>query len=288
MAEIAADRAGFGAHRDRLQSHPREGPQVGDEHPVVGAPRRGLVDVERIGILHQEFAAAHDAEARALLVAEFPLDVVEIERQAFVGFHVSAEDLGDHFLVGRPVQQFALVPVGDAQHFRAVGIVAAAFAPEVGELQRRHQQFERAGAVLLLAHDLLDLLQHPQAQRQPGIDAGRLLPHHARAQHQPMRHDLGLFRILFQDGQKEPRQSHGQHQEESVGTREASSETGSAAKTQGRAIRRKPLRLADFRLVSAGTTLTARLRRERVSRIASLPAVAPNAATSCRPTVPTS
>ena len=31
----------------------------------------------------------------------------------------------------------------------------------------------RAGAVLLLAHDLLDLLQHAQAQRQPGIDAGR-------------------------------------------------------------------------------------------------------------------
>jgi hypothetical protein len=42
----------------------------------------------------------------------------------------------------------------------------------------------RAGAVLLLAHDLLDLLQHPQAQRQPGIDAGRLLPDHAGAQHQ--------------------------------------------------------------------------------------------------------
>ena len=81
VAEIAADRAGLGAHRDRLQPHPREGAQVGDEHPVVGMPRRGLVDVERIGILHQEFAAAHHAEARAQLVAEFPLDVIEVERQ---------------------------------------------------------------------------------------------------------------------------------------------------------------------------------------------------------------
>ncbi len=165
--------------------------------------------------------------------------MVEIERQAFVRFDVGAENLGDHFLVGRPVKQFALVPVGDAQHLRAVGIVAAAFAPEVGELQCRHQHFQGAGAVLFLANDLLDLLQHPQTQRQPGIDARRLLPDHARAQHQPMRHDLGLFRILFKDGQKEPRQSHGYTQR--IGERlEASSETGLAAKTQGQ-DQEKPL-----------------------------------------------
>jgi hypothetical protein len=60
------------------------------------------------------------------------------------------------------------------------------------------------------AHDLLDLFQHPQPQRQPGVDARRFLPHHTRAQHQAMRHDLGLLGILFQDRQKEPRQSHGQ------------------------------------------------------------------------------
>ena len=82
MAEIAADRAGLGAHRDRLQSHAREGAQIGDIHPVVGTTRRVLVDVEGVGVLHQEFAAAHDAEARTHLVAEFPLNVVEIERQA--------------------------------------------------------------------------------------------------------------------------------------------------------------------------------------------------------------
>ena len=126
--------------------------------------------------------------------------------------HVGAEDLGDHFLVGRPVQHVALVAVLDAQHLLAVGVVAAAFAPEVGQLQRRHQHFDGAGAVLLLADDLLDLLQHPQAERQPGIDAGRLLPDHAGAQHQPMRDDLRLLRIFLQDGQKKPRQSHGSDQ----------------------------------------------------------------------------
>ena len=40
VAEVAADRAGIGAHRDRLQAHAREGAQIGDEHPVVGVRAR--------------------------------------------------------------------------------------------------------------------------------------------------------------------------------------------------------------------------------------------------------
>ena len=128
--------------------------------------------------------------------------MIEIERQAFVRFHVGAENLGDHFLVGRAEQQFALVPVGDAQHFRAIGIVAAAFAPQIRQLQRRHQEFDGAGAVLLFANDLLDLLQDPQAQRQPGIDARRLLPHHAGAQHQAMGDDLRLLGHLTKNRQE--------------------------------------------------------------------------------------
>ncbi len=80
--------------------------------------------------------------------------------------------------------------VGDAQHFRAIGVVAPALAPQIGKLQGRHQKLDGAGAVLLLADDLLDLAQHPQAERQPSIDAGGLLPHHAGAQHQAMGGDL--------------------------------------------------------------------------------------------------
>ena len=158
MTEVAADRPGFGAHRDRLQPHPREGAQVGDEHPVVGAPRRRLVEVETISILHQKLAAAHDAETGTLLVAEFPLDMIEIEREVLIGADVAPENPGDHFLVGRPIQQFALMPIGNPQHFRTVRIVAAALAPQIGQLQGRHQDLDGAGAVHLLAHHLLDLL----------------------------------------------------------------------------------------------------------------------------------
>ena len=157
--EIAADRTGFRNHRDRLQPHAREGAQVGDEHLVVGMPRAGLVEVEGIGVLHQEFAAAHQAEARAHLVAELPLDVIEVERKIAIGAHIGAEDVGDHLLVGRTIQHFTSMTVLDSQHFLAVSVVASALAPQLRALYRRHQKFDRAGSVLLLAHDVADLVR---------------------------------------------------------------------------------------------------------------------------------
>ena len=42
VAEIAADRAGVGAHRNGLQAHAGEGAQIGDEHPVIGVLGRRL------------------------------------------------------------------------------------------------------------------------------------------------------------------------------------------------------------------------------------------------------
>jgi hypothetical protein len=80
VGEVAADRPGVRPHGDRLDAHALEGAQVSDEHLVVGVPRAGLVEVEGIGVLHQELARAHHAEARAHLVAELPLDVVEVLR----------------------------------------------------------------------------------------------------------------------------------------------------------------------------------------------------------------
>ena len=186
-------------HRDRGQPHAREGAQIGDEHPVVGDARGGRVEIEGIGVLHQEFARAHDAEAGPHLVPELPLDVIEIARQILVGFHAGAENLGDHLLVGRAVEHLAVVAVADAQHLLAVGVVAAALAPQVGRLDGRHQHLDRARAILLLPDDPADLVENADAQRQPRIDAGRLLADHAGAQHQAVRDDLGLFGIVSRE-----------------------------------------------------------------------------------------
>ena len=129
MTQIAADRPGLGAHGDRLQSHAGKNPQIGDEHFIIGQPRGRLVDIEGVRIFHQEFAAAHDAESRPLLVAEFPLNVVEDFGQLPVASHIGAKDPGDHVLICRPIEQLAFVTVLDSQHFRPIGLIAASFPP---------------------------------------------------------------------------------------------------------------------------------------------------------------
>ena len=98
--------------------------------------------------------------------------------------------------------------VTDAQHLLAVILVAPALAPQLGGLDGRHQQFLRARRVLLFAHDALDVLQHAKARRQPGVDAGRGLPHQAGTQHQPVRGDLRFGGCLLQGRDQAAGQAH--------------------------------------------------------------------------------
>ena len=208
MRVVTADGARGGAHRNGFQAHAFIGAQVADHVAVVGMQGRVDIDVEIVAILHQEFAAPHHAEARAYLVAEFPLDVIQGQRQVLVAVHVGPEDVGDHLFVRRPVEHVALVAVGDAQHFFAIVVIAPAFAPQVGGLQGGHQKRDVTGADLFLMHDLFDPPQHLEAQRQPGIDARRLLLDHARAQHVAMADDLRLGRVFLEHGQEITGQTH--------------------------------------------------------------------------------
>ena len=66
----------FGDHWASVEA--LEGPQISQQLRLITLPGASLVEVEAVGVLHQELAAAHHAEARADLVPELPLDVVEI------------------------------------------------------------------------------------------------------------------------------------------------------------------------------------------------------------------
>ncbi|MNS94837.1 hypothetical protein D3C72_1290640 [compost metagenome] len=219
MAEIAANGARIGAHRNGRQPHAGIGPHIGHEHPFIGLHRVFLVEVEGISVLHQEFPGPHRAKARSDLVAELPLDVVEVQRQVLVGFHIGPEDIGDHFLVGRAIEEFALMPVLDAQHLLAVGVVAPRLAPEIGGLDGGHQKLDRAGAILLLLDDLLHLHEHLVAERQPGIEAGGLLTDHAGTQHQPMRDNFGFLGNVTQHRQEIAGKAHGNSEERMIDSR---------------------------------------------------------------------
>ena len=93
MAQIATNGAGISRHRKRAKPKPREGAQVSHKHFLIRHPRRRFINVEAIGIFHQKFAAAHHAKARANLITEFPLNMVEIARQLLVAAHIVAEYL---------------------------------------------------------------------------------------------------------------------------------------------------------------------------------------------------
>ncbi|MNV86647.1 hypothetical protein D3C71_1806980 [compost metagenome] len=124
--------------------------------------------------------------------------------------------------------------VGDAQHLGTVGVVTPGLTPQVGQLQRRHQQFDRPCPLLLLTHDAFDLAQNAQAQRQPGVDAGGLLFDHAGAQHQLVRHDLGVGRGFFEGRQEVARQAHVRISAKSVWP-EVNRANGAKARAQVRA-----------------------------------------------------
>src|SRR3546814_1887902 len=71
------------------------------------------------------------------------------------------------------------------------------FRSQVGKLECRHQEFQRPCPVHFLAHDLFDVLQHLKAKRQPGIDAGGLLPDHAGRSEEHTSELQSLMRISY-------------------------------------------------------------------------------------------
>ena len=83
-----------------------------------------------------------------------------------------------------------------------------AFAPEIRGLQRRHQHRDMPGADLFFVHDVFQLAQYLEAQRQPRIDPRARLPDHARAQHQAMARDLGIGGRFLENGQEVSAEAH--------------------------------------------------------------------------------
>lgn len=150
--------------------------------------------MERIGVLHQELACTHHAETRADFIAELGLDLVEIQRQLLVAVDFLARELGRGFFGGRGVAELLFLAVLDLQQLPAELFPAAGRVPQLARLDGGEQHFHRPGAVHFLAHDGLDLAQHAQAQRRPGVQPGGQLADHARAQHQTVADQLGVGR----------------------------------------------------------------------------------------------
>ncbi len=165
----AADRAGIGLYGAEVQAQAAEHVAVGLMHAVIGFLQGRLVGMEGVGVLHDELATTHQTEARTDLVTELGLDLVHVDRQLLVAVQLVAGQVGDDLFMGRADAEFALVTIFDPQQLGAVLHPATGLLPQLGRLNGRHQHFQRTSCIHFLAHHVLDLAQHAQAHRQPGV-----------------------------------------------------------------------------------------------------------------------
>ena len=108
-----------------------EDPLVRLEHPPILPVRIGIVGVEGVAVLHDELAAAHQAEPRADLVAKLRLNLKQVDRQLLVALDVLPHDVGDDLLVRRTETEIGALAILEAQQLPAVELPAAAFVPQL-------------------------------------------------------------------------------------------------------------------------------------------------------------
>ena len=102
--------------------------------------------------------------------------------------------------MSRAKDELALVTVVKADELLAIGIDAAALAPQVRVDHDGHHELLGVMRVHLVANDVLDLADGAPSQRQIRVEASSLLTNHARAKKQAMARELGLGGILFEGG----------------------------------------------------------------------------------------
>ena len=158
VGEVAANGAGVRLHSAKAQAKAGEDVVVGLLADHVGGFCPGIVQVKAVAVLHDELAAAHEAEAGADLVAELGLDLEQARGQLPVGADLAAHKVGDDLLVRGAKAVVAVVAVLEAQKLLAVVLPAPGLLPEIPWLHCRQEQFLEACCRHFLADDILDLL----------------------------------------------------------------------------------------------------------------------------------
>ena len=102
--------------------------------------------------------------------------------------------------MGGAEAHLAIMTVGKTHELGAVIVQAPALLPQLRRLQHGHENLLGPGSVHLLAHDVLDFLQHAEAQGQKRVQARGRLAQHAGAQKQARAVNVGVGGVLLQSG----------------------------------------------------------------------------------------
>ncbi len=150
-----------------------------------------------IGVFHDEFARAHDAETRSDFITKFRLNLIEINRQLLVAAQLTPSDVGYDFFVGGTNAKFTFVSIVKAQKFGAVFFPTPGFLPEFGWLNGWHQDFQRSCAVHFFAHNGFDFSNHSQTQWHPVVQTRSQAANESGAQHELMAGNFSIIGCFF-------------------------------------------------------------------------------------------
>ena len=120
LARRAAHRARRRLDDDVLEAEPVEDLHVRIAVRLVGRLEPLIVDVEGVGVLHDELASAQDAGTRTRFVAVLRLDLIEAQRQVLVGRVEVLDQEREHLLVRRAEQHVVALAVLEPEQVGAV------------------------------------------------------------------------------------------------------------------------------------------------------------------------
>ena len=123
--DAAADLAGVGFYGTVIKAGAFADVAIGNAHAVVRFLQRFLAGMEAVSVLHDEFAATQQTEARANFITELGLDLIERDRQLTIRTKLVAHDCGDELFVRGPKAEAVIVAIAQAHKLRAVIVPAA-------------------------------------------------------------------------------------------------------------------------------------------------------------------
>ncbi len=126
----AAHGSGVRLDGDEFKTAPGEDVAIGLVMLLVGEIEAGVIDIEGVGVLHDELADAEEAGFGAGLVAELGLDLIPDLGELLVAAELVASDGGHDFFVSHGEAELCALAVLETEHILAHDGPAAGLFPD--------------------------------------------------------------------------------------------------------------------------------------------------------------
>ncbi len=208
VGQLAAHHAGIRLDGDHRQPAAVENAEVGLVMVFVLAVQAFPIGIQAVAVFHGELAHPDQAGARAWVITELGLQVINELGQLAIGVDLAPHQVGHRFFVGHGQHHIAPRAILEATHLSVDLIPAAGLLPDIRRLDHRHGQLLAADGIHLLADDGLDLIHRPAGQRQIRENPGRQLADEPGPQQQLMAGYIRIGRRIAQRLAEQFRHSH--------------------------------------------------------------------------------